>query len=414
TDQAGNVETAFTDTGDTSTTIDTKAPTTTDNVPSGWKTANVVITLTETDATSLVANTYYKAWLATETEPDYTPYTGPVTISTDGKWKFKYYSVDNAGNTQTPVGPKEVWLDKVAPVIGSLTPADGAVLTSLQVTISAVFTDDTSGIDTGTIVMLLDTTPVTTYSYAGNTISYTATLTEGAHTVTINVNDKAGKVATQASWQFTISLPDTTPPANLSIIITGTGETVYNTSTTVTLTLSAVDAVSMMISNDVYFSGATWETYNTSKTWTLSTGDGVKTVYFKCKDTAGNVADPVSDTIILDTTPPTATITADKTAIYTGETVQFTGSTSEPTGATYLWIFGDGVTSDVQSPSHKYTAKGTYTATLTVTDVHGLESTATSVTITVKEKPEPSIPGFEVLALIAAMGVAVILLRKKH
>ncbi|MDI6916985.1 MAG: PKD domain-containing protein, partial [Thermoplasmatales archaeon] len=207
-------------------------------------------------------------------------------------------------------------------------------------------------------------------------------------------------------------IPDTTPPSNLSISIAAGAE--YTTSSTVTLTLSAVDAVSMMISNDVYFSGATWKSYNTSETWTLSAGDGTKTVYFKCKDAAGNVADPVSDAILLDTTPPTATITPDKTTIYKGETVLFTGSSSEPTGATYLWDFGDGTpTSAERSSSHTYTKKGTYTATLTVTDAHGLESTAASVTITVKDKPAPPTPGFEVLALIAALGVAVVLLRKR-
>lgn len=44
-----------------------------------------------------------------------------------------------------------------------------------------------------------------------------------------------------------------------------------------------------------------------TKDWTLSVGDGLKTVYFKVKDNAGNFEN-VSDTIILDTTDPIAWI----------------------------------------------------------------------------------------------------------
>ncbi|HEC94812.1 MAG TPA: PGF-pre-PGF domain-containing protein [Thermoplasmatales archaeon] len=79
-----------------------------------------------------------------------------------------------------------------------------------------------------------------------------------------------------------------------------------------TLTLNAVDATGMIISNNQDFSGAEWESYTALKeNWWLTSGDGTKTVYFKAKDNAvpyPNIALPVNDTIILDTTPPTITI----------------------------------------------------------------------------------------------------------
>ncbi|MEI6267067.1 MAG: hypothetical protein WCP14_04230, partial [bacterium] len=66
----------------------------------------------------------------------------------------------------------------------------------------------------------------------------------------------------------------------------------YVTSTTVTLNLSATDdggsgVSQMQFSND----GTTWpgwETYAVTKTWTLDSGDGEKTVYGKFRDNAGN------------------------------------------------------------------------------------------------------------------------------
>lgn len=51
---------------------------------------------------------------------------------------------------------------------------------------------------------------------------------------------------------------------------------------------------------------------------------------------------------------------------------------------TYAWAFGDGITSTAGAkPVHRYNDDGTYTVTLTVTDVHGVETVATStVTVT--------------------------------
>ncbi|MFA4819091.1 MAG: Ig-like domain-containing protein [Patescibacteria group bacterium] len=92
---------------------------------------------------------------------------------------------------------------------------------------------------------------------------------------------------------------DTTPPTNLSVVIAGGALT--TTTTSVTLTIGATDAAQMMISNVSDFSGATWETYAISKTWTLLTGDGVKTVYAKFRDAALNISTAVSDTITLNT-----------------------------------------------------------------------------------------------------------------
>lgn len=104
--------------------------------------------------------------------------------------------------------------------------------------------------------------------------------------------------------------PDTTPPTGSVTINSGVAAT---NSTAVTLTLSATDnsgtVTQMQFSND----GGTYsslEAYATTKTWTLSIGDGTKTVYAKFRDAAGNWSAPVSDAITLDTIPPQVTITS--------------------------------------------------------------------------------------------------------
>jgi hypothetical protein len=103
---------------------------------------------------------------------------------------------------------------------------------------------------------------------------------------------------------------DTTPPSGTVTINSGATAT-HNP--VVTLTLSATDnsgtVAQMQCSNDgTTYSAA--EAYATTKTWTLASGDGTKTVYVKFKDAAGNWSAPASDSIVLDTTPPAITITS--------------------------------------------------------------------------------------------------------
>ena len=71
--------------------------------------------------------------------------------------------------------------------------------------------------------------------------------------------------------------------------------------------------------------------------------------------------------------------------------VTFTGSNSTDDDAvvSYAWDFGDGTSSTEADPTHTYTAPGTYTAELTVTDGEGLTNTA-SIDIEVTEPNEPN------------------------
>ncbi|RNF82354.1 S8 family serine peptidase [Montanilutibacter psychrotolerans] len=67
-----------------------------------------------------------------------------------------------------------------------------------------------------------------------------------------------------------------------------------------------------------------------------------------------------------------------------GLVVQFTDSSTDSDGniASHLWTFGDGTTSAAPSPKKTYTAAGTYTVTLKVTDDDGATHTKTaSVTV---------------------------------
>ena len=90
----------------------------------------------------------------------------------------------------------------------------------------------------------------------------------------------------------------------------------YTNSTSATLTLAATGASEMMISEDSGFSGASYETYATSKSFTLSSGDGTENcITLNIRMTAGNESSAtISDTIELDMTVPTVTVTTTETS----------------------------------------------------------------------------------------------------
>jgi len=128
-------------------------------------------------------------------------------------------------------------------------------------------------------------------------------LTDGSHTIRVRATDNYGNVSDSSLYGSTTFTIDTTAPTSNSVSI-NSGAT-YSTSIGVMLTLASTGATQMMVSENSGFSGASWETYSTSKSFTLSTGDGTKTVYVKFKDSVDNTSSSVSDTIILDTANPT-------------------------------------------------------------------------------------------------------------
>jgi photosystem II stability/assembly factor-like uncharacterized protein len=136
-----------------------------------------------------------------------------------------------------------------------------------------------------------------------------------------------------------------------SIVINGAAG--YTTSVSATLTLSCGEFSSsecsqMQFSND----GATWsppETYNTSKAWPLTSGDGLKTVYVKFQDISGNWSDPYSDSIILDTTAPSTNASPGGGMYYSSQSVTLTCSDGSGSGCQGIYYTTDGSTPTTSS-----------------------------------------------------------------
>jgi beta propeller repeat protein len=113
-------------------------------------------------------------------------------------------------------------------------------------------------------------------------------------------------------------------------------------------------------------------------------GAGTFTVRLIVADEAGATDEErLSIAVRTPNSPPTVSPTATPNTGAAPLTVQFAANAAdaEADPLAYLWNFGDGTTGTEPSPVHQYTAPGTYTVSLTVSD--GQASTSASLTIAV-------------------------------
>jgi len=309
-------------------TLDTVAPTgsivISDSATYATSTS-ISLTLSASDGTGGVAqmsfsndNSSWSAWESYATSKAWTLSTGDGSKTVYARFK------DNAGNVSTAVS-STLTLDTIAPT-GSIVIAGGALYTnSTSVNLTLSGSDASSGV--AQMSFSRDNSNWSTWETYSTSKSWTLTSGDGSKTVYVRYSDNAGNIS--AAFSSTIVL-DTTAPTGSVVINSGATNT---NSTTAQLTLSAADSGSvvaqMSFSND-NSNWSTWENYATTKSWTLATGDGSKTVYARFKDSAGNISTPVSSTITLDTIAPTGSVVIAGGATYaTSTSVSLTLSASD-------------------------------------------------------------------------------------
>ncbi len=173
----------------------------------------------------------------------------------------------------------------------------------------------------GTFSSLATGSPIyKTWTFQAPVGPSTATITLSAAVTSISPSRTfpTGGDQTSDSKSYTVNVltpSDTTAPTGS---ITINSDATYTNSTSVTLNLSATDAVGVtgyriINGTDASLPGATaysvtsTTSYTDNISWTILTGDGTKTVAVQYRDAAGNWSYNYTDSIILDQTPPTVT-----------------------------------------------------------------------------------------------------------
>ncbi len=269
-----------------------------------------------------------------------TTWSTTVNLPVEGGNTFKIQSKNVLGKLSSTKSVT-VKKDTVVPA-GSININSGATYaTSQTVTLNLSASDSNSGVgkmsfSTDNIIW---TSPV---SYS-NSKSFTLPSGDGSKTVYVKYYDKAGNISVVYSKSIIL---DTVAPAGSVNINSGVP---YTTSTTVTLNLSATDATSGIDKMSFSTDNVAWASpvaYAPTTSFTLSSGDGNKTVYVRYYDKAGKVSAVYSKSITLDTAPPTGTITINNDATYTNTssvTLNLTG-TDAPSGLDQMRFSTDGGT----------------------------------------------------------------------
>lgn len=124
---------------------------------------------------------------------------------------------------------------------------------------------------------------------------------DGRKTVFLKLKDKAGN---ESEVIGAVIMLDRKPPSRCRVLINNGARWLNNPARRVTISLFAEGASEAMIANDQDFSKGRWAPVIPTVGWTLEPDDGVKDVFVKYRDEAGNESPVMKASIRLDTQPP--------------------------------------------------------------------------------------------------------------
>lgn len=267
---------------------------------------------------SLTYNGTSGKWEATLTAP-----AGSSFNLSGGFYDVEVEVKDSATNTLTVDSThvtlgnylKLVVKEKVVPTISIVSPGASAYIITNTPTITFQLRDADSGVKISTLQLKIDGGSGIAYNATGMTCtpvsggydcSYVvqSALSDGSHTITINIADNDGNSATQASRTFTVdtiapTLNVTAPAEGYEINVAGInviGSTNDATSSPVVvdIKLNSVDQGTVTLDGSGNF----------NKTITLA--EGANVIVIKSTDAAGKTTS-ITRNVTLDSTPPTIT-----------------------------------------------------------------------------------------------------------
>jgi hypothetical protein len=191
----------------------------------------------------------------------------------------------------------------LTPPTGSIAINQGAGATA-STTVSLSLAAQDVGCGVATMAFSNDGSTFTSFEPYASTKVWTLPAEDGAKTVFVKFKDRADNVSEPVS--ATIILDQSAPTGSVLV----NDGAAYTTNRIVTLALDASDSGTgvkqMYLSDGVTSSG--WVSYATSAAWTLPAGDGSKTITARFRDAAGNVSALATATVLVDTLPPTVTV----------------------------------------------------------------------------------------------------------
>ncbi|HEY4221744.1 MAG TPA: carboxypeptidase regulatory-like domain-containing protein, partial [Myxococcota bacterium] len=226
--------------------------------------------------------------------------------SGDGN-KTVFLELFDAGGTESGPFQASIVLDTTAPTLAAIALDGGALLSSNVdgfVSASPFASDSGSGVSDMQIAIDGD-------SSAGF-VPFTSALVlpivpnaDGLHTVTAVFRDRAGNESAPVTSSITL---DRVAPVISAIAIDDGDAFAHSPVVQVTIAPDAAsgDVVAMALSTDPLFPTVVFQAFSSPTSFLLAPGDGTRTVSVLLKDAAGNISLAASDSIVVDSTGPSA------------------------------------------------------------------------------------------------------------
>jgi hypothetical protein len=394
-DKAGNVEAAPT-TPDSTTLVDTQAPTSSTSSPQLSNSTAFTVSYTANDPGSTTSglaevDVYLKgpsdsAYSLAHTFTSGTFTSGSFSFNAaegDGNYSFYSLATDKAGNAEAaPSTPDTTTL------VDTTNPTSSA--SSPQFSNSTTFTVGYTASDPGSSPSGLAEVDIyargpsdsafslvhafTTGSLTGGSFSYTATEGDGNYSFYSVATDRAGNV------EAVPTTPDSTTPVDTQAPTSSASSPQFSNSTSFTVSYTASDPgsnASGLAQVDIYAKGPSDSAYSLAHTFTTGTlssgsfsypageGDGSYSFYSVATDKAGNVEAVPSTpdtTTLVDTVKPTSSVTPLPTLNSATFIVGFTASDlgSNASGLAEVDVYVKGPSDSAYSLAHAFTT-GTLT-----------------------------------------------------
>ncbi len=339
TDNAGNAQTTPS-TPDTTTLLDTTAPTSSASSPAYSKTTTFTVSYTANDSGSGLAEVDIYAEGPTDSGYSLADSFTGASLTTgsfsysasegDGNYSFYSIATDNAGNAQTTPGNPDTTtlldtaglLDTAAPTSSASSPAYSKTTTftvSYTANDPGVYASGVAEVDiyaegpTASGYSLADS--FTGASLTTGSFSYSASEGDGNYSFYSIATDNAGNA------QTTPGTPDTTTLLDTAMPTSSASSPQYSKTTTFTVSYTANDSGSGLAEVDIYAEGPTDSGYSLADSFTgaslttgslsysASEGDGNYSFYSIATDNAGNAQTTPGNpdtTTLLDTAAPTS------------------------------------------------------------------------------------------------------------
>ena len=225
---------------------------------------------------------------------DWEPYSSSknweLTVAA-GEKQVYYQCRDQVGNLAGAVSTS-VRYDNSPPQITLITPAAGAqynggfnlafnISNQVAGTISCTGTLDGNSLNIGTVEI-------------NKVYNVSMQASPGSHTVAVQCTDGLQTVAATSSFAI-LQSPEVSIRAG-----DGSG---YTSAIAITLGVDSKLASECRFSNNG-INWNSWSSYSPTVEWSLATGDGAKSIYAQCRDSAGLLSEVAQTSIVLDTSPP--------------------------------------------------------------------------------------------------------------